>query len=585
MSMEFFFLIKKIKLKAFFLGIIVILLIFTSLILITYHLAYYQKIYPFVKIGPVQIGNHTKLEAEQKIQTYLEKNSIKTIDLVFEQKIYQIPSQKLGLQYQIKSAVEQAYQIGRQQNLMANFKDKYQAWTKGKSIDLDYQLNWFLLDKKITSISAELETAPQRPKVKIDNQQIRVFEGKNGKQIDRNHLNQQIDKQLSNLKPVKAKIKLKLIKTALTDSQVQILKQRGEKFLDKKIAWQTKNQSGQIGAEQIVPILTYQGHSEKKLKNLVDFLSKQVDKQPVNALFEFENNRVKTFQPDQIGCQLNKEEAYDLLINQLKKIEAGQEVKSINLPVNYQGPDIKTEDINNLGIKKQIGRGQSTFWHSISSRIHNIQLTAQKINGILVKPEEIFSFNQAVGEVSRATGYQSAYIIKDGRTILGDGGGVCQVSTTLFRAILNAGLPIVERHPHSYRVSYYEQNYDPGFDATVYSPHPDLRFKNDTKNYILIQTKTNIDQRLLQINFYGTQDERQVEISPARVWAVTPPPEDLYIDDPTLPTGTVKQIDWKSWGAKVAFDWKVTRNNQVLQDRTFYSHYQPWQAVYLRGTK
>ena len=85
-------------------------------------------------------------------------------------------------------------------------------------------------------------------------------------------------------------------------------------------------------------------------------------------------------------------------------------------------------------------------------------------------------------------------------------------------------------------------------------------------------------------DFYGTSDGRQVTISPSRIWDQTPPPPDLYQDDPTLPAGVVKQIDWAAWGAKTAFDWKVARGDEILQSRTFYSNYKPWQAIFLKGT-
>ena len=257
----------------------------------------------------------------------------------------------------------------------------------------------------------------------------------------------------------------------------------------------------------------------------------------------------------------------------------------INLPVNELAPKIKTEDSNNFGIKELIADGKSRFLGSIPGRVHNIELAASKINGRLIPPGEIFSFNDALGDVSAATGFQPAYIIKGGRTVLGDGGGVCQVSTTLFRAALNSGLPIVERHAHSYRVSYYEQESPAGLDATVFAPSYDLKFKNDTLNYILIQAKTDLNNYSLAFELYSTKDGRQVEITKPVMYSQSSPPPDLYQDDPTLPKGVVKQVDWKAWGAKVNFDYKVTKEGQILTQKSFFSNFQPWQAVFLRGTK
>ncbi len=185
-----------------------------------------------------------------------------------------------------------------------------------------------------------------------------------------------------------------------------------------------------------------------------------------------------------------------------------------------------------MELKKLLSIGKSDFSHSIPERIHNIILASSKFNGILIPKDKIFSFNEIVGEISSLTGYKPAYIIKQGKTVLGDGGGVCQVSTTLFRAALNAGLPIIERIPHAYRVSYYENDSKPGFDATVFAPNVDLKIKNDTPAYILIQTEVDKEKNLLFFKLYGKKDNRKIEISPVTIWDVTPPPPPLYQDDP-----------------------------------------------------
>jgi vancomycin resistance protein YoaR len=111
-----------------------------------------------------------------------------------------------------------------------------------------------------------------------------------------------------------------------------------------------------------------------------------------------------------------------------------------------------------------------------------------------------------------------------------------------------------------------------------------LKFKNDTPAHILIQTYVNTGTNYMKVEIYGTSDGRRATISNARIWGQTAPPEPLYQDDPTLPAGTIEQIDWAAWGAKTAFDWKVVRSGEMLQERTFYSNFRPWQAVYLRGT-
>jgi vancomycin resistance protein YoaR len=316
-------------------------------------------------------------------------------------------------------------------------------------------------------------------------------------------------------------------------------------------------------------------------------LSEDIDIPVQDALFQFTNGRVVAFRPSSNGRRVNREEAKRRFEAAIKTLPYAPTLNIvINLPVEDVHPAVTTDKANSFGIKELIGRGYSEFQGSIPGRIHNVLLAASRLNGVLVAPGDTLSFNDAVGDISAATGYQSAYIIKDGHTVLGDGGGVCQVSSTLFRAALNAGLPIVERHAHAYRVHYYEEGgFKPGMDATVFGPTVDLKIKNDTPSYMLIQTKPDANKLTLTFEIYGTKDGRVSEISNQRLWDETPPPPALYQDDPTLPPGVVKQVDFSAWGAKASFAYKVTRGSETLQDETFTSIFRPWQAVYLRGVQ
>ncbi|MBI4066522.1 VanW family protein [Candidatus Gottesmanbacteria bacterium] len=325
---------------------------------------------------------------------------------------------------------------------------------------------------------------------------------------------------------------------------------------------------------------------EDVLSQALDSLKVRINIPVQDALFEFRGGKVTAFRPSKEGREVNIEETNKRFSDAVTNLPMSNTASVvISLLVHPVKPSLTTDRVNAFGIKELIGRGYSEFAHSIPGRVHNVALASAKIHGLLIKPGDTFSFNDALGDVSAATGFQPAYVIKEGRTVLGDGGGVCQVSTTLFRAALSAGLPIVERRAHAYRVAYYEQaGYKAGLDATVFAPSVDLKIKNDTPGYILIQAKTDTRNMTLTFELYGTSDGRKAEIYNHVVGGITPPPPDLYQDDPTLPVGVVKQVDFSAWGAKASFQYKVTRNGEVLQDSTFVSNFRPWQAVYLRGT-
>lgn len=333
---------------------------------------------------------------------------------------------------------------------------------------------------------------------------------------------------------------------------------------------------------QLSPAFHYK---EDQLNKLIAPLQKKINVKPIEALFRFENNRVQAFRPSSDGKEVDIVILKGNIIQAFSSANQVTQTMTLPIPITITKPKVTTENVNDMGIKELIGSGTSLFQHSIENRIFNISLASSRIDGILIAPGKTFSATSTIGDISAATGYKQAYVITNGKTVLGDGGGVCQVSTTLFRAALNAGLPIVERHPHAYRVGYYEQDSLPGIDAAIYHPTVDLKFKNDTGHYILIQRIFDPIEQRLTFNLYGTSDNRQTIISKPVILSQSPAPEPLYQDDPTLPKGEIKQVDFAAAGANVYFTREVKKDGKIILSDKFTSNYRPWQAVFLRGTK
>ncbi|MGC8967513.1 MAG: VanW family protein [Thermus sp.] len=252
--------------------------------------------------------------------------------------------------------------------------------------------------------------------------------------------------------------------------------------------------------------------------------------------------------------------------------------RSFRLPARYLPPTPSLKELYALGVREHLATGETDFRGSSRERVHNLLLASSKLDGLLIPPGA-FSFNQALGPVSEEEGYKEAFVIVGDRTEQGVGGGVCQVSTTLFRAFFFAGLPILERHAHSYQVAYYKPT---GLDAAVFQPQKDLEVLNDTPGHLLVQRSV-VGTRL-RFHLFGTKD-REVRWEGPFIKDRKPPLPPREIPDPSLPPGTRKQVDFAAEGARVEVRRVVRyRDGRTVEDRVV-SLYRPWGAVYLVGPR
>lgn len=370
----------------------------------------------------------------------------------------------------------------------------------------------------------------------------------------------------------------------LSNDEVAHVKQRLIQLTKSPLTFKAANRVFTISPTDISHLVSLpDGFSNTAIQTLLSTWAKDFDLATVEPDLVFDGEKISTFKAPVEGRSLDVAKNTPLVLAALQKLEEIGDSTAQELIVRTESPKITLDSLNSMGITERIGRGDSEYHHSIPNRIKNVALTTTHIHGSIIMPGETFSFNKALGDVSRATGFLPAYVISQGKTVLGDGGGVCQVSSTLFRALLDAGLPIIERRGHSYRVSYYEENSKPGFDATVSAPHPDLTFLNDTGAPILINAQADSAHVRMYVELYGKKDGRKAEIANYKQWDNSPAPPTLYQDDPTLPKGTLKQIDFAAGGLKTSFDYNVTYPDGHVKHTNYSTTYTPWRAVYLRG--
>ena len=564
-----------------------IVLIFLAVFLGTFlnnSLAYSGKIAPGITVAGIDVGGLTLKDAGDLLTQKIDAPEKMT--LVSDNQTFEIATASIDLSYDLLESVQRAFNLTRTGNIFFDFRQRFNLLIEQKNIGLSVKLNEEELSKAVSVISGQFFVEPVYPSAKIEGNKILLTIGQKGMEVDSLLLRARIGQSLSLAGNESIEIPISEIGQTLTADEAEAFKSRAEKYVSKSLTLTFEDYTFKLDAPDILMLLNaYGGFNEEGVGQQRFKVAKEINRGPQDPKFAFEGGRVTEFLPARDGIELDNEKFKIVLTENLNSLaDSSDQSKTAEIPVVRTPPQVTTDKVNDLGIKELIGRGISRFRGSIPSRVHNIELASGRLNGILIKPGETFSFNEALGDVSKFTGYQEAYVIREGKTVLGDGGGVCQVSTTFFRATLNAGLPVLERQAHAYRVGYYEQGSPPGLDATVYGPAPDLKIKNDTPAHVLIQAKVDRKNSILTFEFYGTSDGRIATTSKPAVTNVTSPGEDLYIDDPTLAAGTVKQTEHRANGAKVTFNYLVERNGETIYKKTFISNYRPWQAVYLRGT-
>lgn len=293
-----------------------------------------------------------------------------------------------------------------------------------------------------------------------------------------------------------------------------------------------------------------QGPDLQALGKYLQNQAREINQAPQDAKLQIEGVKAVEFVPHREG-QIVDLAASLKILKELEDFDP-QTPNSPALVIVTIKPKLKLESLNNLGIKELIARGQTDFSGSSVSRMQNIRVGASRYQGLLIAPGEEFSFNKHLGPIDAKRGFLPELVIKPEGTVPEFGGGLCQVSSTAFRAAFFAGLPITERRNHSYAVRYYEWISDDvpravGLDATIYPGSQDLKFVNDTEGTILIWTK--VEGKRLYFDFYGTKDGREVVVD-------GPHPYDRR------PHGAVKS--------------KVTRTvskGEEVQETTFNSRY------------
>jgi vancomycin resistance protein YoaR len=541
--------------------ILLILVVFFSIL----NIVNAEKINWRMKIAGVSVGRLSPQEAQEKLETATQQFLKKELSLNYKESYWQTSPERLGVEIDVPATINLA-------------SSKNNIWWQFASL-WGYNLKpiWQIDEQKLENFFQENLASIHQPAQNAsfvynkEKQDFNPIPSQKGMVIDKKKFRRDLKQIINNFQ--EKEIQLTLIKDQpeVLENETQQAYKKAKEILARAPYKLIVNDPLKISLpefalikESLILLIKFQpvkdennpknkilgvNINEQGLKNYLTTLSSSINREPINAQLVIKENYATRFALSQKGLKLDIEKNIpkireEILNKDLSADKAGE--TKIELEIIILLPKIATKDINNLGITALIGKGVSSFSGSPNSRIHNIKIGAEKFNGYLIKLSEEFSFNNILGEIGPEQGYKPELVIKKDKTIPEYGGGLCQVSTTAFRAAINTGLEITRRYPHAFPVKYYDPQ---GFDATIYPPWPDLRFINNTPSYVLIQTKINDFDLIFE--FYGTNDGRKIEIEGPH------------------------QYDIKKDGSMKAklFQKVYDKKSNLIIDKTFYSNY------------
>ena len=529
-------------------GALSVVLVFVAIFLLTPFLWGKQNVLPRTYLGKIRIAGTAEEAREQiaKSSRAFEKNPTLVI---FGDKKIKTTLGEIGLAINDEKThanLIEAFEGGSPKYHLRWWE--HLIW--GYDAPVFYSINMGQLEKAVGQKFDTMLAPVQEASLKLENDKVTLMPAKEGTGIDSMMVVSQILRNLKDWDGEVVEVKLKKINPEISNEEAENMRQElvnlisypfALKALDYTfrlprptlLSWieilKVQNQGGIVtgsGDEDlnviISSILTGRSYSdskkgyhlewEPKKEEIKNYLEKEVQsrvyRKPVNGTLALENGVIKEVAPSQSEVTTDMGKAVEIVAQSFRNNEY-----FINLPVQEIPAALSLAKVRELGIDTLIGRGDSDFTGSPNNRKHNIRVGASKFNGAVIGKDEEFSFLKTLGPVDKSTGYLPELVIKQDKTVPEFGGGMCQVSTTCFRAEVNAGLRTTERQNHAYPVQYYSPQ---GTDATVYIPHPDLRFMNDTPGPILIQTT--IVGNKLTFEFFGKSDGRRVELEGPRTW-------------------------------------------------------------------
>ncbi len=503
---------------------------------------------------------------------------------------------EMGLWMELEECRDKIYKVGREGNIFNKIFNRLIV-LGGKNVGCELVFDDFYYNEWLQFMREKYnEPAVSSTIEKVDGG-LDITDSQEGKVFDEEKLKSDLISNFSFLDFGSIDLSVVVDKPVVSREEASVTKALAEKEMNSEMLWVYEDWEIDVTSEDIYEMLYFETKDVASCTNKYLFEPSDAGKviyvgYDYTAVDKFLNNNAWMFEDKPHNARLEMTEDGPIIleegtsgkmVNRSEFIEMleddfGNQNSKIDLPVEEMESLVTDENVDKLGIKELIATGESDFSYSPANRIHNITVGADRFDGSVLAPGEEFSFTTLLGSVDAASGYLPELVIAGNETRPEYGGGLCQVSTTMYRVALDAGFEITDRSPHRYRVSYYEPA---GLDATIYIPNPDLRFINDTDNYVLIEAE--MIGSILKFNFYGTSDGRQVTITEPSIYNITSPPAPVYIYTSSLPAGSKVQVDTAHYGADSTFYRYITYKDGTTKEEEVFSRYQAWPSKFKVG--
>ena len=580
-------------------------LLLTALILAgfigKYERDYSNKIYPGVSVAGVDLSGLTLGQAVVNLNANLTYGRFGQLHFSNGQDNWVYTPEDLGFSYNAIEVANDAFAIGREKGTLVNLGEQLRARSEGINITPGIVYDQAKAYTVIQGLAAKTDIALVEPSISLDSTAVKVITGQAGRTVD-------VLATLRNIEPFlllqqSGNVPMVITERTPVSVNVEDTARLAENILSQAFTISPADpaagqDSWTIEPEALASLLTIEQKEiegnrayaltvhRPALVAYITSIAPGLQTDPVNArmMFNDDTHQLEVLASAVVGTSVDIEKSADSV---LEKLQNGDHQAS--LVMQTVDPAVKdSSTAAELGITELVAETTSYYYGSAAARIQNIRAAAASFHGAMVAPGEVFSMAEYLTDISLDNGYAEAPIIVGDQTVDGIGGGICQVSTTVFRNAFYGGFPIVERHPHAYRVGYYEQqsngwvdNNLAGLDATVYVPLVDFKFRNDTPYWLLMETYP--ADTSLTWKFYSTSVGREVDWWTTGITDVVTPPDPIYREDPDLPSGTIQQVDWAVNGASVEVYRTVKVNGEITLQDTIRTTYVAWPAGYTYG--